>query len=209
MASAENSVQITVSFSGQEQVLPLSVRPSLELNDHKVNAAEEQLDEALRRAFSLNSNAKLYLHETMTGQVMSKESFRDPGYCSNFPRYWYLVVERENFANINGKAVGEFVNDSRVFDEGGGREASEVEEVTKMFDLGEVGFARGVEADDYQDPTGVKVSLCVFGVVWCGVARRGGGGVCVYVFVCFVCVSLLRSTLSDLSYCNNTNVLIG
>ena len=161
MASAENCVQITVSFSGQEQVLPLSVRPSLELNDHKVNAAEVQLDEALRAAFSLNTNAKLYLHETMTGQILSKESFRDPGYCSEFPRHWYLVVERENFANVNGKG-GDFVSEGRLLDEGLGKVASEMDEMAKMFDLGEVDLMGGGEIGDNQDTAGNdKVSLCV------------------------------------------------
>ena len=94
MASAENCVQITVSFNRQEEVLPLTIRPSLELSDYKVDAAEDELFKALRKAFAIESDDTFYLHEAESGRIMSKESFRDPGYCSNFPSHWYLVVER-------------------------------------------------------------------------------------------------------------------
>ena len=105
MASADNSVQIMVSFSGREQTLPLSVRPSLELPDSKVDAAESQLDRALRQAFEIQADDTIYLHEAITNRILSKETFRDPRYCDAFPRHWYLVVEQKRRRSMNGKGV--------------------------------------------------------------------------------------------------------
>ena len=104
MASADNSVQIRVSFSGREQTLPLSVRPSLELPDSKVDAAENQLNRALRQAFAIQADDTIYLHEAVTNRILSKETFRDPGYCDEFPSHWYLVVEQKR-RSMNGKAA--------------------------------------------------------------------------------------------------------
>ena len=149
MASAENSVNIKVSFSGQEQVLPLSIRPSLELSDYKVDTAEDLLDQALRRAFSIQPDATFYLHEAETGRIMSKESFRDPGYCSDFPRHWNLIVEQRSNAKTTGNS-GKKPNVTSC-----GINLSTVEDVANMFGLGEV--EGGVELGDNKD-TGSKVS---------------------------------------------------
>ena len=120
MASAENSVQINVTFSGQEHQLSLSIRPSLELSDFKVDAAEGELDQALRRAFSIKAEERFYLHEAVSGRIMSKESFRDPNYCEEFPRHWYLVVEHSR-----RKTSGEFTGtEGRAMADGGRREAA-------------------------------------------------------------------------------------
>ncbi len=150
MASADNSVQIMVSFSGREQVLPLSVRPSLELPDSKVDAAESQLDCALRQAFAIQADDTIYLHEAVTDRILSKETFRDPGYCDEFPRHWYLVVEQKRRRSLNGKAGSMVTRDDFLNTRSDGREvnalrhrendldmSSMVDDVAKIFGLTE------------------------------------------------------------------------
>lgn len=134
MASAENCVQITVSFNRQEEVLPLTIRPSLELSDYKVDAAEDELFKALRKAFAIESDDTFYLHEAESGRIMSKESFRDPGYCSNFPSHWYLVVERR----ADGKGNAGYVVSSER-EEGQNRDLNHTSverEMASMFEIG-------------------------------------------------------------------------
>lgn len=121
MASAENSVKINVTFRRQEHQLSLSVRPSLELSDFKVDAAEGELDQALRTAFSLEAQEKFYLHEAVSGRILSKETFRDPGYCDEFPRHWYLVVEHHGTSR---KISGDYANELRAVTEDGRRGAA-------------------------------------------------------------------------------------
>ena len=155
MASADNSVQIMVSFSGREQVLPLSVRPSLELPDSKVDAAESQLDRALRQAFEIQADDTIYLHEAITNRILSKETFRDPGYCDAFPRHWYLVVEQKRRRSMNGKGVSreDFMNARSDGREGNALRHREndldmsamVDDVAKIF---------GLTAESMEDPGG-------------------------------------------------------
>lgn len=161
MASADNSVQIMVSFSGREQVLPLSVRPSLELPDSKVDAAESQLDRALRQAFEIQADDTIYLHEAITNRILSKETFRDPGYCDAFPRHWYLVVEQKRRRSMNGKGVNRDYNMNARSDERGEGGAlrhrendldmsSMVDDVAKIF---------GLTAESMDEPGGEEEDL--------------------------------------------------
>ena len=181
MASADNSVQIRVSFSGREHVLPLSVRPSLELPDSKVDAAEDQLNRALRQAFAIQPDATIYLHEAVTNRILSKETFRDPGFCEEFPRHWYLVVEQQQ-RSLNGKAGVS----REVFASDGSREvnalryhendlSSMVDDVAKIFGLTESMDDGGGDLEVHQttatinqhDPTAAH--------------KVRGGGMCVCV----------------------------
>ena len=89
-----NTPSITVSYNGSEKRVALSVHPSLELTDSQVENAEGELYSLLRRLFNVvDSSLAFYLHEVETGRVMSRESFRQPSYCQNFPTHWYMVLE--------------------------------------------------------------------------------------------------------------------
>ena len=90
---ADERVKITVSFSGREKRIPLVVKPNLELSDEQVDHAEGELQRILRHVFQVSPEARIYLHETMTGRIMSKESFRDPANLPEFPKHWYLTTE--------------------------------------------------------------------------------------------------------------------
>lgn len=91
---------ITVSYSGQEERVCLSVQPSLELSDLQVDHAEGELHLLLRKLFKVEQDITFYLHEAETRRVMSKESFREPRYCKNFPTHWFLVMD--SYVATNG-----------------------------------------------------------------------------------------------------------
>ena len=154
MASADNSVQIRVNFGDREQVLPLSVRPSLELPDSKVDAAEDQLNRALRQAFAIQPDDTIYLHEAVTNRILSKETFRDPGYCDDFPRHWYLVVEQKQ-RSMNGKAAGGVSRDDFL-------KASDVREVNALRHR-ENDFDMSAMVDDVAKIFGLTESMDVGG----------------------------------------------
>lgn len=88
-----NIPHITVSYNGGEKRVPLGVQPSLELSDSEVNIAQGELHRVLRKIFCVEQDTPFFLHEVETGRVMSKESFREPNYCVNFPTHWYLVMD--------------------------------------------------------------------------------------------------------------------
>ena len=90
---ADERVKVTISFSGKEKRIPLVVKPGLELSDEQVDFAESDLFRIIRYVFSISSEARVYLHETESGRIMSKESFRDPANLPEFPRHWYLTTE--------------------------------------------------------------------------------------------------------------------
>lgn len=98
-----SSPHITVSYNGGEKRVSLSVQPSLELSDAEVDLAEGELRRLLRKLFNVEQNTAFYLHEVESGRVMSKESFREPGYCTNFPTHWYL--EMDSYPTSNGNAT--------------------------------------------------------------------------------------------------------
>lgn len=160
MASADNSVQIMVSFSGREQVLPLSVRPSLELPDSKVDAAESQLDRALRQAFEIQADDTIYLHEAITNRILSKETFRDPGYCDAFPRHWYLVVEQKRRRSMNGKGVN---REDYMSARSDGREADALRHRENDLDMSamvdDVAKIFGLTAESMDEPGGEEEDL--------------------------------------------------
>ena len=184
MASAENSVQIKVSFNHQEQVLPLTIRPSLELTDLKVDAAEDELDQALRRAFDIQEDDTFYLHEAESGRILTKETFRDPGYCSSFPTHWYLVVERREKDKTGSDEI--VVSERITKEEEIAMNHSNVErEMASMFQLGE-GEERGdVDDEEYSDSHerngGVEVSVCVLEREREREGGRGGECVCLWL----------------------------
>ena len=91
---ADDSLAITVSYSGRERRIPLSVRPSLELSDSEVDQAELELCGIVRHLFNIPVEAAFSLHEAESSRTLTKESFRDPGYIQAFPSHWYLTVEK-------------------------------------------------------------------------------------------------------------------
>ena len=91
MADTGDDVYITINYCGVEKRIGLSVQPSLELSDRQVDSAEHDLHARLRDLFHVPEDVLFYLHEAETARIMSKESFREPGYTQNFPRHWYLV----------------------------------------------------------------------------------------------------------------------
>lgn len=95
-----SSPHITVSYSGGEKRVSLSVKPSLELSDSQVDRAESDLHRLLRRLFAVDSGVPFYLHEVETGRVMSKESFREPSYCLTFPAHWYMVMDSSSSTDL-------------------------------------------------------------------------------------------------------------
>ena len=92
---------ITVSYNGGEKKVALSVQPRLELSDSEVDRAESELHRVLRKLFNMEQDSSFYLHEVESKRVMSKESFREPSYCQNFPTHWYLVMDSYPAANGN------------------------------------------------------------------------------------------------------------
>ena len=90
----DNTIKITVSYNGREKQIPLVVQPSLELSDLQVDQAEFELCGIVRHVFSVPAEAEFCLHETESGRILTKESFRDPSYLTSFPRHWYLTVEK-------------------------------------------------------------------------------------------------------------------
>ena len=90
---AEERVKVTVSYAGKEKRIPLAVTPALELSDEQVEYAEGDLLRIVRHVFQIPAGARVYLHETESGRIMSPESFRDPANLVAFPRHWYLAVE--------------------------------------------------------------------------------------------------------------------
>ena len=91
---ADDALKITVSYSGREKLIPLVVRPSIELTDFEVDQAELELCGIVRHVFNVPAEASFSLHEAETSRTLTKESFRDPGYIQAFPRHWYLTVEK-------------------------------------------------------------------------------------------------------------------
>lgn len=91
MTDTEDNVCITINYCGVEKRIGLSVKPSLELSDRQVDSAEHALHARLRELFNVPEDVQFYLHEAETARIMSKESFREPGYTQSFPRHWYLV----------------------------------------------------------------------------------------------------------------------
>ena len=100
---------IVVSYGGREERLTLSVRPCLELSDAEADRAAEHVWKSLREMFALPSEAELTLHETESGRTMSKESFRDPVYLLNFPKFWYLTVESTPALSFHSLDVEEVI----------------------------------------------------------------------------------------------------
>ena len=90
----DETLEITVSYSGREKRIPLSVRPSLELSDVQVDQAELELSGIVSLAFGVPTEVEFCLHEAESGRILTKESFRDPSFISSFPRHWYLTVEK-------------------------------------------------------------------------------------------------------------------
>lgn len=91
---ADDSVKITVSYNGREKRIPLVIQPSLELSDFQVDEAELELFRIVQHVFNVPAEAAFFLHEAETDRIMTKESFRDPSYLQEFPRHWYLTVEK-------------------------------------------------------------------------------------------------------------------
>ena len=98
-----SSPHITVSYNGWEKRVSLSVQPSLELSDAEVDNAEGELRRLLRKLFNVEQSTAFYLHEVESGRVMSKETFREPGYCTNFPTHWYLQMD--TYPTTNGSTA--------------------------------------------------------------------------------------------------------
>lgn len=86
--------EIVVSYgdSGETTRVDIGLVPRLELRDEQVDDATSKLYSFLKSAFHLPSESRLTLYETETGRILSKETFRDPSFVSNFPRYWYLTA---------------------------------------------------------------------------------------------------------------------
>ena len=91
---ADDSLSITVSYTGREKRIPLAVKPSLELSDVDVDQAELGLCNIVRHVFNIPVEAAFSLHEAETSRILTKESFRDPSYLTSFPPHWYLTVEK-------------------------------------------------------------------------------------------------------------------
>ena len=91
---SDECVKITVSYNGREKRVPLVIQPSLELSDFQVDEAELELFRIVQHVFNVPAEAAFFLHEAETNRIMTKESFRDPSYLLEFPRHWYLTVEK-------------------------------------------------------------------------------------------------------------------
>ena len=99
--------EIVVSYGngGESTCVDIGVVPSLELRDEQVEEATSNLFSFLRSAFHLPFESRLILHETESGRTLSNETFRDPSFVSNFPRYWYLTAGNGYNASILTSAV--------------------------------------------------------------------------------------------------------
>ena len=87
--------EIIVSYGdrGDRTCVSIGLVPGVELRDEEVDEATVQLLASVRSAFHIPIESRLTLHETETGRILSNETFRDPTFIPNFPRYWYLTVE--------------------------------------------------------------------------------------------------------------------
>lgn len=92
MSSSVPELVVSYGDSGETTRVDIGVEPSVELSDEQVEDAISRLYSFLKTAFHLPRDNRLTLHETETGRTLSKETFRDPSYVSNFPRYWYLTA---------------------------------------------------------------------------------------------------------------------
>lgn len=109
--------EIVVSYGnrGDSTCVGIGVVPSLELRDEQVEEATNNLYNFLRSAFHLPCESRLTLHETESGRILSNETFRDPSFVSNFPRYWYLTaVNGFNAPDITSVFQSLSVEDSTV-----------------------------------------------------------------------------------------------
>ncbi len=86
--------EIIVSYGagGESTCVDIGIVPSLELSDEQVEEATTKLFSFLRSAFHLPFESRLTLHATESGRTLSNETFRDPSFVSNFPRYWYMTA---------------------------------------------------------------------------------------------------------------------
>ena len=107
---ADDSLHITVSYSGKEKRVPLAVRPSLELSDFDVDQAELELCGIVCHLFNIPVEAAFSLHEAESSRILTKESFRDPSYIQRFPTHWYLTVEKTAAEVGEEEEEGEKVN---------------------------------------------------------------------------------------------------
>ncbi len=92
MSSPIPEIVVSYGGGGDSTCVDIGIVPSLELQDEEVEEATSNLYEFLRSAFHLPCESKLTLHETESGRILSNETFRDPSFVSNFPRYWYLTA---------------------------------------------------------------------------------------------------------------------
>ena len=109
--------EIVVSYGdrGDSTCVDIGVLPCLELRDEQVQEATDRLYSFLRSAFHLPYDSRLTLHETENGRILSKETFRDPSFVKQFPKYWYLTAENGyNAASIAPTFQSLSVEDSIV-----------------------------------------------------------------------------------------------